>query len=360
MCLVPPVLLLRLIIRKVRFSPPFFLLLKISSSRTCSRTVRLVIFTSDLHGVVTLRECVETVAPLPTVDVMAVIVVATSVTRQYRTHQNQKKKLRRQKLKGSEKQTQVHEKNQHEDTKCEKPLHYQQTHARQVPKTHKTNTTNGCSQFVDTPSQTERVSFVEEVFMMSEESAECDAVREVLESPIYRDYDPTLHRRRSISLPDGPTVTVTKARQCNSPRPVHCMRRGRQKAQFFTRFDNQRMDNFVSSVGACRRHVPTVAGGPHDSMIADALTNRRGNSVTMLKFVKTGQLSIVDEEKELAERQQFLEVRGRNQRPHRQHEGKSSGPVDWEQRYAVGCAKKIPRASELEANLSTSRFQSQF
>ena len=101
-CLVPPVLLLRLIIRKVRLSPPFFLLLKISSSRTCSRTVRLVIFTSDLHGVVTLRECVENVAPLPTVDVMAVIVVATSVTRQYRTHQNQKKKLRRQKLKGAE------------------------------------------------------------------------------------------------------------------------------------------------------------------------------------------------------------------------------------------------------------------
>ena len=81
-CLIPPVLLLRLIIRKVRLSPPFLL---ISSSRTWPRTVRLVIFTTDLHGVVTLREYVETVAPLPTVDVMAVIVVATSVTRQYRT-----------------------------------------------------------------------------------------------------------------------------------------------------------------------------------------------------------------------------------------------------------------------------------
>ena len=120
------------------------------------------------------------------------------------------------------------------------------------------------------------------------------------------------------------------------------------------------MDNFVSAVGACWRHVPTVAGGHHDSMIADALTKRHGNSVTMLKCVKTGQLSIVDEDKELAERQQFREVRGRNLRPPRQHEGKSSGPVDWEKRYAVGCAKTIPRASELEANLSTSRFQIQF
>ena len=55
---------------------------------------------------------------------------------------------------------------------------------------------------------------------------------------------------------------------------------------------------------------------PHDSMIADALTKRHGNSVTMLKFVKTGQLSIVDEDKELAERHQFREVRGGNLRPH--------------------------------------------
>ena len=65
--------------------PLVLLLLKISSSRTCPRTVRLVIFTTDLRRVETLREYVEIVAPLPTVDVMAVIVVATSVTRQYRT-----------------------------------------------------------------------------------------------------------------------------------------------------------------------------------------------------------------------------------------------------------------------------------
>ena len=194
--------------------------------------------------------------------------------------------------------------------------------------------------------------------MMSEGSAECDAVREVLESPIYRDYDPTLHRRLSISLPDELTVTVTEADSAiHLDLPTACVVDAK-KAQFFTRFENQRMENFVSAVGACWRHVPTIAGGPHDSMIADALTKRHGNSVTMLKFVKTGQLSIVDEDQELAERQQFREVRGRNLRPPRQHE--SSGPVDWEKRYAVGCANTKPRASELEANLSTSRFQSQF
>ena len=95
---------------------------------------------------------------------------------------------------------------------------------------------------VDTPSQTERVSFVEEVFMMSEGSAERDAVREVLESPIYRDYDPTLHRRRSISLPDEPTVTVTEAdSEIHLDLSTVCVVDAK-KAQFFTRFDNQSMD----------------------------------------------------------------------------------------------------------------------
>ena len=60
----------------MRLSPPFLLLL---TSRTCPRTVRLVTFTTDLYGVVTLREYVETVAPLPTVDVMAVTVVGKTV-----------------------------------------------------------------------------------------------------------------------------------------------------------------------------------------------------------------------------------------------------------------------------------------
>ena len=82
----------------------------------------------------------------------------------------------------------------------------------------------------------------------------------------------------------------------------------------------------------------------HDSMIADALTKRHGNSVTM---------SIVDEDKELAERHQF-----RQSTSTRQHGCKSSGPVDWEQRYAVAqkqnrvpqnskptCRRRVSRAS---------------
>ena len=50
--------------------------------------------------------------------------------------------------------------------------------------------------------QSVSASLALEVFMMSE----CTA-----ESAVYRDYDPTLHRRRSITLPDEPTVTFMKA-----------------------------------------------------------------------------------------------------------------------------------------------------
>ena len=45
---------------------------------------------------------------------------------------------------------------------------------------------------------------------------------------------------------------------------------------------------------------------PRDSMIADVLTKRHGNSVTMLKFFDTGCLSIVHEEEELPNRHNYL------------------------------------------------------
>ena len=47
--------------------------------------------------------------------------------------------------------------------------------------------------------------------MMSEGLAECEWISGVLESAVYQDYEPSLHRRKSISLPVEPTVTVMKA-----------------------------------------------------------------------------------------------------------------------------------------------------
>ena len=54
-------------------------------------------------------------------------------------------------------------------------------------------------------------SLAGEVFMMSEGLAECEWISGVLESAVYQDYEPSLHRRKSISLPVEPTATVMKA-----------------------------------------------------------------------------------------------------------------------------------------------------
>ena len=54
-------------------------------------------------------------------------------------------------------------------------------------------------------------SLAGEVFMMSEGRAECEWISGVLESAVFQDYEPSLHRRKSLSLPVEPTVTVMKA-----------------------------------------------------------------------------------------------------------------------------------------------------
>ena len=47
--------------------------------------------------------------------------------------------------------------------------------------------------------------------MMSEGLAECEWTSGVLESALHQDYEPSLHRRKSILLPAEPTVTIMKA-----------------------------------------------------------------------------------------------------------------------------------------------------
>ena len=54
-------------------------------------------------------------------------------------------------------------------------------------------------------------SLAGEVFMMSEGLAECEWISGVLDSAVYQDYEPSLHRRKSKSLPVEPTVTFMKA-----------------------------------------------------------------------------------------------------------------------------------------------------
>ena len=125
MCLIPPIWFSRLIIKQQRLIPPLLLLLlKTATSRICPSTVRLVIFTTEPHR--NFSQIVETVAPLPTVDVMSVTVVRMTVARQslIRAYSvSHQRKLSRHKLKGPwGKQTRVYKKKLDKRTPCEKNL----------------------------------------------------------------------------------------------------------------------------------------------------------------------------------------------------------------------------------------------
>ena len=78
---------------------------------------------------------------------------------------------------------------------------------------------------------------------------------------------------------------------------------------------------------------------PHERMVVDALTKRHGNSVTMLRLLRDGVLSIVDEDRELAMRKVYRETHKRNLRPHEQVEQAQTGEHD--RRNVVVCSHTI-------------------
>ena len=79
---------------------------------------------------------------------------------------------------------------------------------------------------------------------------------------------------------------------------------------------------------------------PHERMVVDALTKRHVNSVTiLLRLLRDGVLSIVDEDRELAMRKVYPETHKRNLRPHRQVERAQT--VECYRRNAVGCSHTI-------------------
>ena len=71
----------------------------------------------------------------------------------------------------------------------------------------------------------------------------------------------------------------------------------------------------------------------------DAITQKHGNSVTMLRLLRDGVLSIVDEDRELAMRKVYRETLKRNLRPHQQVEQAQTGKYD--RRKVVGCSHTI-------------------
>ena len=86
-------------------------------------------------------------------------------------------------------------------------------------------------------------------------------------------------------------------------------------------------------------------------MVLDALTKRRGNTITMLRLLRDGVLSIVDEDRELATRKVYRETHKRNLRPHQQVEQVRTG--EYNQRNVVGCSHTI-KVDEAKAILEWS------
>ena len=86
---------------------------------------------------------------------------------------------------------------------------------------------------------------------------------------------------------------------------------------------------------------------PHERMVVDSLTKSHRNSVTMLQILRDGAFSIVDEDRELANRKMHPEKHKRNLRPHRQLEPAQT--VEWDRRNAVRCSHKI-KADEVSCS----------
>ena len=94
---------------------------------------------------------------------------------------------------------------------------------------------------------------------------------------------------------------------------------------------------------------------PHERMVVDALTNRHGNSVAMLRLLRDGALVIGDEDQGLAMRKTCREKHKRNLRHRRQVEPAQT--VEWDRRNAVECSHTIQadeasRVAILEPSLS--------
>ena len=135
-------------------------------------------------------------------------------------------------------------------------------------------------------------SLAGEVFMMSEGLAESEWISGVLESTVYEDYEPSLHRRKSISLPVGPTVTAMKADSHLQIDPsTACVIDAKSAFDHLVREPTGgHCRPTAQELCVIRRSMQTLRARcrwvPHERMVVDALTKRHGNSVTMLRLLR--------------------------------------------------------------------------
>ena len=127
-------------------------------------------------------------------------------------------------------------------------------------------------------------SLAGEVFMMSEGLAECEWISGV----VYQYYEPSPHRRKSVSLPVEPTVTVMKADSHLQIDPsTVCVIDAKSAFGHLVRESTGGHGRRTAQeLCVIRRSMQTLRARcrwvPHERMVVDALTKRHENSVTML------------------------------------------------------------------------------
>ena len=125
-------------------------------------------------------------------------------------------------------------------------------------------------------------SLAGEVFMMSEGLAECEWISGVLESAVYQDYEPSLHRRKSVSIPVEPTVTVMKADSHLQIDPsTVCVIDAKSAFDHLVRESTGgHCRRTAQELCVIRRSMQTLRARcrwvPHERMVVDALTKRHG------------------------------------------------------------------------------------
>ena len=125
----------------------------------------------------------------------------------------------------------------------------------------------------------------------------------MLESAVYQDFEPSLHRRESASFPTEPTVTVMKADSRLQIDPSTVGINDDRSA-----FDLLAQESIgghcrrtAQELRVIRRSMQTLRARCrwvlHERMVVDALTKRHGKSVTMVRMWQDGVLSMADEDK---------------------------------------------------------------
>ena len=179
----------------------------------------------------------------------------------------------------------------------------------------------------------------------------------MLESAVYQDYEPSLHRRKSISLPVEPTVTVMKAdspcrltrRQCVSSMrkvPSIIWYESRREVIAVGQHKNLRDQKEPADIEGEVQMGTTRADGRR--RLDEKPWEQFYDVATVARWcpINRGRLSIVDEDRELAMRKANREPHKRNLRPHQQVEQEQTGEYD--RRNVVGCSHtiKVDEASD--------------